>query len=72
MLKSSIKGFGEIHKTVQSLISDKNYDLDAVDLASIKRNFDNYLMYIWLHLGDTRFNREGYREATDILQAKIN
>ena len=72
MLKSKIKGLGEIHATVQSLIRDKNYDLESTDLGVIERNFDNYLMYIWLHLGDTRFNREGYREATDILQAKIN
>lgn len=72
MLKSDLKGFGVTHSAVKDLMLKKKLILTNDDAEVIKRNFDNYLMYIWLHLGDTKFNRAGYREATDILQAKIN
>jgi len=60
--------FGLINEIVQQLRSGENVDLGSYtdrQITSIKKHYDNYLMYIWLSLGDTRFNRCGYRNATD-------
>ena len=72
-----IPGISLTHKIVKKIMrfqddqNQKEIQLNTDDLKIIAENFDDYLMYIWMHLGDTRFNREGYREATDILQKKI-
>ena len=31
-------------------------------------SYNDYLLYIWMNLGDTNFNRLGYRKATDIFE----
>ena len=66
-------GFTTIHKYVQSLRGGVNNlcDMTSQEKVLIEESFDDYIMYIWLHLGDTLFNRNGYRNATDILSKKI-
>ena len=63
-------GFSLINEKIQSIRSGKFFhasDLSQKDVNVIREKFDDYLMYIWLHLGDNNFNRQGYRKATDIL-----
>ena len=69
-------GISLTHKVTTEIMSEKK-EAEAINNLSheekdlIKKNFDDYMMYIWMHLGDTRFNRSGYRKATDILSNKI-
>lgn len=37
----------------------------------MEEKIDDYVMYIWMTLGDTRYNRSGYRNAVDTLTNKI-
>lgn len=69
-------GISLTHSVVTSLIDAKDPEivlkaLSKKDKKVIKENFDDYMMYIWVHLGDTRFNRHGYRKATDIVIENI-
>lgn len=41
------------------------------EINLIKTLYDDYLMYIWLHLGDTRFMRRGYQNATSIVEKTL-
>lgn len=63
-------GFSLINEKIQQIREGKDFcvsDLHQKDIQIMREKFQDYLMYIWLHLGDTRFNRQGYRKATDIL-----
>lgn len=76
-LKTFPKSGGLIHNVVTSLMTAKDPEevfkkISKEDLNTISENFDDYIMYIWLHLGDTRFNKAGYRNATDALIKKID
>ncbi len=69
-------GISLTHKVTTDIISclktSKAFPkLSDEEVRIIKRNFEDYMMYIWMHLGDTRFNRSGYRNATDILSNQI-
>lgn len=67
-------GFTILNEKVQKSISGQKIDLsdcDSSDLEAMKQNYDDFIMYIWMFLGDTRFNRLGYRTATDELSKKL-
>ena len=51
----------EIRAGKEARISDMTVDTRAGMLAV----FDDYLFSKWLLIGDTAFNRQGYRNATD-------
>ena len=42
-------------------------NFSAVQLERIQKVFSDYLMYIWLVMGDTRCNREGYTNASILI-----
>ena len=68
-------GFTLIHKNVKALMSrSQTQDLKITEYEAnvIKLNLEDYLMYIWLYLGDTRYNRSGYRNAFEALEQHIN
>ena len=68
-------GFTLIHKHIKNLIKNpiqKNLILSKSEIKVMKENLDDYLMYIWTHLGDTRYNRSGYRSAFETLTYQIN
>ena len=46
-------------------------DFPSEEIDIIRALYDDYLMNIWLHLGDTNFNRLGYRHATDVLSNEL-
>ena len=49
-----------------------NLDLYSTDVLSIIEHAQNdYVIHIWHHLGDTNFNRKGYRQATDMLAKQL-
>jgi len=63
-------GYTLINEKVQLLRKGQEVSLNGLtdaEISLMREKFDDYIMYIWLHLGDTRFNRHGYRTATDIL-----
>lgn len=71
------EGTALIHRLVTKVLENPGAEniFDGIcenELQIIKTNFDDYIMYIWMHLGDTRFNRSGYRTATDILNKKLS
>lgn len=73
---SAIKpGFSLIHKHVKTLLeSDCKGELFLCDkeLKIMKEKLDDYLMYIWVQMGDTRYNRSGYRNAIETLSQHIS
>ena len=75
MLFKEIKpGFTLMNSKIKSFIDDHVMDLsdcDSRDISDMKKNYDDFLMYIWMILGDTRFNRLGYRNATDELSKQL-
>ena len=64
-------GFSLVHRQIKLLMnSDQGFnclDMTSTEADIVKRNLDDYVMYIWVHLGDTRYNRSGYRNAVDKL-----
>ena len=63
-MNAKIKSFIDGHQLDLS-------DCDSHDISVMKQNYDDFLMYIWMFLGDTRFNRLGYRNATDELSKQL-
>ena len=66
-------GFVLIHKTISEIMETKNTDIQCSqkEIKVMKEKIDDYVMYIWMILGDTRYNRRGYRSAVDTLTNKI-
>jgi len=68
-------GYGLIHFHLKKIMSGKSPDdlhLSQKEIKIIKRKLDAYLMYIWTLMGDTRYNRSGYRNAFESLEQHIN
>lgn len=64
-----------VHSKVKKVMTGNNVkDLKISEREGhvIKRNLDNYLMYIWTLMGDNRYNRSGYRNAFETLEQHIN
>jgi len=51
----------------KAIISDMSPDT-RMGMLSV---FDDYLFSTWLSIGDTAFNREGYRNATDKISDEL-
>ena len=45
--------------------------LDKEMLSGLKEVFNQYLLSLWMSIGDTSFNRDGYRETTDYLLEQL-
>ena len=55
---------------VLELMENPEYDLASLSdsvLEMCGKELDTFLEEVWLHVGDTEFNRSGLRNATDIL-----
>ena len=55
------------HSAMLKTIEDGVFNPDVFtseELKTIQEVFFEYMMYIWLDLGDTRCNREGYTTAS--------
>ena len=64
-------GFLLLDDLIKKLSQGKSVDFEKYSLEERKkmcRIYDDYLLYIWVNLGDTNFNRAGYRKATDIFE----
>ena len=61
---------GIIEKLVEERIESNQPfkpGLSQDDIKGMHAVFDDYLFSVWINLGDTAFNRLGYRNATDDL-----
>tara|TARA_B100000424_G_C22630804_1_gene349632 strand:+ start:148 stop:375 length:228 start_codon:yes stop_codon:yes gene_type:complete len=68
-------GHSLVHSKVKQLMKNPDCHLlkiEAAEGAVIKKTLDDYLMYIWMFLGDTRYNKSGYRKAFENLSHYIN
>lgn len=66
-------GFVLIHSAVTDLMKSKDSvkQYSEKEIKVMEEKIDDYVMYIWMTLGDTRYNRSGYRNAVDTLTNKI-
>jgi hypothetical protein len=67
-------GMSVISSVIQRLRKGETVDLSVFptkEIDMIRSLYDDYLMNIWFHLGDTNFNRLGYRNATDHLSREL-
>ena len=67
--------FSLIHRVVKRTIRDGFVDSSRIthdELKHLKESFSDYLMYIWMALGDTRCNKEGYTTASVMIEDHIN
>ena len=68
-------GYSLVHSKVKQLMNNPDcrmLEINSSEGMVIKKTLDDYLMYIWLSLGDTRYNRSGYRNAFEALEQHIN
>ena len=68
-------GFSLIHGHVKILMKNhpkKDLSLCDKEVKIISETLDDYLMYIWMQMGDTRYNNSGYRSAIETLSQHIN
>ena len=68
-------GFCLIHSNIKKLMAGQNpldLKISHKEASVIKKKLDDYLMYIWALMGDTRYNRSGYRAAFESLEKLIN
>ena len=64
-------GFTLLDDLIKKLSQGKSVDFEKYSPEERKKMcqaYDDYLLYIWIDLGDTNFNRLGYRKATDIFE----
>tara|TARA_Y100000034_G_C6733507_1_gene325089 strand:+ start:593 stop:769 length:177 start_codon:yes stop_codon:yes gene_type:complete len=45
--------------------------LDKEMLIGLKEVFNQYLLSLWMSIGDTSFNKDGYRASTDYLLEQL-
>jgi hypothetical protein len=68
-------GIGLVSKLVQNHRAGKKINLNLYsrdEIEIIRHASSDYIIHIWSYLGDTRFNRHGYRQATDTLEKQLN
>ena len=71
MLSSYTPGFSLVGNLLETARKTKaccldKYTKQEIDLS--KSLFDEYIMYIWMHLGDTRFINRGYHQAASVVE----
>jgi len=54
----------EAHRAGQEIDLERLSQESVVGLLNV---FDEYLYTTWMHMGDTTFNRTGYRNSTDFV-----
>ena len=67
-------GISLVSQLVQNSRAGKKINLELYSRAQIeiiRHASSNYIIHIWTLLGDTQFNRQGYRQATDLLEKKL-
>ena len=68
-------GFCLIHSSIKKIMTGQSaadLKFSNNEVIVIKKKLDDYLMYIWALMGDTRYNRSGYRAAFEALEKLIN
>jgi len=68
-------GWGIAHDAMVKTIKHQRFPEEKFSLRErkiLKDVFSDYLMYIWMVLGDTRCNREGYTTASVMIEDHIN
>jgi len=59
---------------VESARMGESVDLSALDddtFSGLNEVFNQYLLSLWMSIGDTSFNRDGYRKSTDYLLEQL-
>ena len=70
-MESYSSSFGLLDSLIENLCQGKDVDFTKYTAEERKimcHSYNDYLLYIWMNLGDTNFNRLGYRQATDIFE----
>jgi hypothetical protein len=68
-------GWGVAHDAMVKTIESQRFPKEkfsSQEKKILKEVFSDYLMYIWMVLGDTRCNREGYTTASVMIEQYIN
>ena len=74
MKRSKNYYFKRLTQLVEKRIENRDYKIVMMtpDTASgIIEIFDEYLFSLWINIGDTSFNRLGYRNVTDDLLEQL-
>ena len=71
MIGSYVPGYSLVANLLESARNTNkccldDYSKQEIELA--RSLFDDYIMYIWLHLGDTRFMNRGYQLAANVVE----
>jgi len=67
-------GIGLVSQLIQNARAGKKINLSLYsrdEIEIIRHAQRDYIMHIWSILGDTQFNRQGYRQATDLLERQL-
>ena len=68
-------GIGLVSDLVQTHRAGKKINLNLYsrgEIEIIRHASSDYILHIWTHIGDTHFNRHGYRQATDSIEKQLN
>ena len=71
MINSYTPGFSLVSNLLETARKTNACSLDEYtdqEIELTKSLFDEYIMYIWLHLGDTRFMKRGYQSAVNVVE----
>jgi len=63
-------GWGLVHEAFESTRLTGKFDKEKYSNSqkrTMEKIFPEYLMYIWLQVGDTRCNRDGYTQASVVM-----
>jgi hypothetical protein len=64
----------QLEEHVRNYRGDENYCLPQMsrqDALGLMESFNDFLFSLWISVGDTAFNRQGYRHATDDLLEQL-
>jgi hypothetical protein len=67
-------GIGLVSQIVQDARSGKKINLKLYSrpqIEIIRHATSDYVLHIWTFLGDTRYNRQGYRQAIELLENQL-
>ncbi len=70
MKRSSDYYLRVLSKHVEDVREGKDINLSEASkdtILGMKAVLDDYLFSLWMSMGDTAFNRSGYRNATDLV-----
>ena len=67
-------GISLVSQLVQNSRSGKKINLklySRAEIEIIRHATSDYVLHIWTFLGDTQYNRQGYRQAIDLLEKQL-